>query len=223
MAVIFNLEVLYKSIELILLFWLLGLLFKWVLTFIFGEKGARVIGFLGYTVNFYLKKFVLSKIFKIEVHECDPFRLKFTHEETNRWDILFTSLVLVPMGIGLLLGSLVGAVGLMLESNLVILSSFLYIFGFLIAVNSVPSFQDIKELSGCSVRSIVIWFVIATVLCAILASVLVPFLNSLGVIIAVLTGILTTTLLTFFIPGLSDKMSSEKSTSLIGGTVDLDG
>ena len=193
MAVIFNLEVLYKSIELILLFWLLGLLFKWVLTFIFGEKGARVIGFLGYTVNFYVKKFVLSKIFKIEVHECDSFRLKFTHEETNRWDILFTSLVLVPMGIGLLLGSLVGAVGLMLESNLVILSSFLYIFGFLIAVNSVPSFQDIKELSGSSVRSIVIWFVIATVLCAILASVLVPFLNSLGVIIAVLTGILTTT------------------------------
>ena len=223
MAVIFNLEVLYKSIELILLFWLLGLLFKWVLTFIFGEKGARVIGFLGYTVNFYVKKFVLSKIFKIEVHECDSFRLKFTHEETNRWDILFTSLVLVPMGIGLLLGSLVGAVGLMLESNLVLLSSFLYIFGFLIAVNSVPSFQDIKELSGSSVRSIVIWFVIATVLCAILASVLVPFLNSLGVIIAVLTGILTTTLLTFFIPGLSDKMSSEKSTSLIGGTVDLDG
>lgn len=219
----FNLEVLYKSIELILLFWLLGLLFKWVLTFIFGEKGARVIGFLGYTVNFYLKKFVLTKIFKIEVYECDPFRLKFTHEETNRWDILFTSLVLVPMGIGLLLGSLIGAVGLILESNLVLLSSFLYIFGFLIAVNSVPSFQDIKELSGCSVRSIVIWFVIATVLCAILASVLVPFLNSLGVIIAVLTGILTTTLLTFFIPGLSDKMSSEKSASLIGGTVDLDG
>ncbi|MCG3254209.1 MAG: hypothetical protein ACTSUW_01810 [Candidatus Heimdallarchaeota archaeon] len=223
MVVIFNLEVLYKSIELILLFWLLGLLFKWVLTFIFGEKGARVIGFLGYTVNFYLKKFVLSKIFKIEVHECDPFRLKFTYEETNRWDILFTSLVLVPMGLGLLLGSLIGAVGLMLESNLVLLSSFLYIFGFLIAVNSVPSFQDIKELSSCSVRSIVIWFVIATVLCAILASVLVPFLNSLGVIIAVLTGIITTTLLTFFIPGLSNKMSSEKSTSLIGGTVDLDG
>ncbi|MCE7743960.1 MAG: hypothetical protein GPJ52_02370 [Candidatus Heimdallarchaeota archaeon] len=223
MVVIFNLEVLYKSIELILLFWLLGLLFKWVLTFIFGEKGARVIGFLGYTVNFYLKKFVLSKIFKIEVHECDPFRLKFTYEETNRWDILFTSLVLVPMGLGLLLGSLIGAVGLMLESNLVLLSSFLYIFGFLIAVNSVPSFQDIKELSSCSVRSIVIWFVIATVLCAILASVLVPFLNSLGVIIAILTGIITTTLLTFFIPGLSNKMSSEKSTSLIGGTVDLDG
>ena len=223
MVVIFNLEVLYKSIELILLFWLLGLLFKWVLTFIFGEKGARVIGFLGYTVNFYLKKFVLSKIFKIEVHECDPFRLKFTYEETNRWDILFTSLVLVPMGLGLLLGSLIGAVGLMLESNLVLLSSFLYIFGFLIAVNSVPSFQDIKELSSCSVRSIVIWFVIATVLCAILTSVLVPFLNSLGVIIAVLTGIITTTLLTFFIPGLSNKMSSEKSTSLIGGTVDLDG
>ncbi|MCK5182961.1 MAG: hypothetical protein KAQ95_01560, partial [Candidatus Heimdallarchaeota archaeon] len=140
-----------------------------------------------------------------------------------RWDILFTSLVLVPMGIGLLLGSLLGALGLMLESNLVLLSSFLYIFGFLIAVNSVPSFQDVKELSGCSVRSIVIWFVIATVLCAILASVLVPFLNSLGVIIAVLTGIITTTLLTFFIPGLSDKMSSEKSASLIGGTVDLDG
>ncbi|TET32604.1 MAG: hypothetical protein E3J70_00780 [Candidatus Heimdallarchaeota archaeon] len=219
----FNLEVLYKSIELILLFWLLGLLFKWVLTFIFGEKGARVIGFLGYTVNFYLKKFVLSKIFKIEVQECDPFRLKFTHEETNRWDILFTSLVLVPMGIGLLLGSLIGAVGLILENNLVLLSSFLYIFGFLIAVNSVPSFQDIKELSGCSVRSIIIWFVIATILCAILASVLVPFLNSLGVIIAVLTGIITTTIFTFFIPGLSDKMSSEKSTSLIGGTVDLDG
>ena len=148
----FNLEVLYKSIELILLFWLLGLLFKWVLTFIFGEKGARVIGFLGYTVNFYLKKFVLTKIFKIEIHECDPFKLKFIHEETDRWDILFSSLVLVPMGIGLLLGSLIGSVGLLLESNLVLLSSFLYIFGFLIAVNSVPSYQDIKELSKASLE-----------------------------------------------------------------------
>jgi hypothetical protein len=123
----------------------------------------------------------------------------------------------------LLLGTAVGSIGLILESNLVLLSSFLYIFGFLIAVNSVPSFQDVKELSKCSVRSIVIWFVIATILCAILASILVPFLNSLGVLIAVITGILTTTLLTFFIPGLSDKMSAEKSASMIGGTVDLDG
>ncbi len=223
MVELFNLEVLYKAIELILLFWLLGLLFKWILTFIFGEKGARVIGFLGYMVNFSLKKFVLSRIFKIEVHECDSFRLKFEHEETDRWDILFTSLVLVPMSIGLLLGSAIGSIGLILENNLVLLSSFLYIFGFLIAVNSVPSYQDVKELSKCSTRSIVIWFVIATILCAVLASVLVPFLNSLGVLIAVITGILTTTILTFFIPGLSDKMSSEKSASLIGGTVDLDG
>ena len=220
----FNLEILYKAIELLLLFWALGLLFKWILTFVFGDKGARIIGFLGYTVNFALKKFMLSKIFKIEVYDSDPFKLKFDYEKTNRWDVLFTSLVIIPMGIGLILGTFVGTLGLLLEDNLVVISIILYIFGFLIAINSIPSFQDVKELKECSVRSIVIWFVIATIICAILASILIPFMeNTIGVIIAVCCGIVLTTIITFYIPPLSDRMTSEESTSLIGGTVDLDG
>ncbi len=220
----FNLEILYKAIELLLLFWVLGLLFKWILTFIFGDKGARIIGFLGYTVNFALKKFMLSIIFKIEVYESDPFKLKFKFDKTDRWDVLFTSLVLAPMGVGLLLGTLIGTLGLLMEDSLVVMSILLYIIGFLIAVNSIPSFQDVKELKECSVRSIVIWFVIATILCAILASILIPFMeNALGVIIAVCSGIILTTIMTFYIPPLSDKMTSDESTSLIGGTVDLDG
>ncbi|MGC9780179.1 MAG: hypothetical protein HZR80_13120 [Candidatus Heimdallarchaeota archaeon] len=220
----FNLEILYKAIELLLLFWVLGLLFKWILTFIFGEKGAHIIGFLGYTVNFALKKFMLSKIFKIEVYESDPFKLKFKFEKTDRWDVLFTSLVLAPMGVGLLLGILIGTLGLLMEDSLVVMSILLYLIGFLIAVNSIPSFQDVKELKECSVRSIVIWFVIATILCAILTSILIPFMeNALGVIIAVCSGIILTTIMTFYIPSLSDKMTSDESTSLIGGTVDLDG
>ncbi|NHJ47150.1 MAG: hypothetical protein FK733_05110 [Asgard group archaeon] len=219
----FYLDTLYRAIELILLFWLLGLLFKWVLTFVFGEKGAKIIGFLGYTVNFAIKKFFLSKLFRIEVYESDPFRLKFEHEETDRWDILFTSLVIIPMSVGLILGSLVGTLGLLLEENLIILSVFLYIFGFLIAVNSIPTFQDVKELTKCSVRSIAIWFAIATILSAILAAILTPFIGSLGILIAIPVGIFGTTAITFFIPFVSDKMGEKESTSLIGGTVDLDG
>jgi hypothetical protein len=219
----FYLDTLYKAIELILLFWLLGLLFKWVITFIFGEKGAKIIGFLGYTVNFALKKFVLSKIFKIEVSESDPFRLKFEHKETDRWDVLFTSLVIIPMSVGLILGSLVGTIGLLLEENLIILSIFLYIFGFLIAVNSTPTFQDVKELKECSVRSIVIWFAIATILCAVLVAILMPFIQSLGLLIAIPIGILGTSIITFFIPPLSEKMEAKDRTTIVGGTVDLDG
>lgn len=219
----FYLDTLYKAIELILLFWLLGLLFKWVLTFIFGEKGAKIIGFLGYIVNFTLKKFLLSKIFKIMVYESDPFRLKFEHEETDRWDILFTSLVIIPMSVGLILGSLVGTLGLLLEENLILLSIFLYIFGFLIAVNSIPTFQDVKELIDCSVKSTVIWFAIATILCAALVAVLTPFLQSLGILIAIPVGILATSVITFFIPPISDRMEVKERGTLIGGTVDLDG
>lgn len=219
----FSILTLYKAIELLLLFWLLGLLFKWVLAFIFGEKGAKMVGFIGYAVNFALKKFILTKVFRIEVEESNPFKLVFKHEETNRWDILFTSLVLVPMSIGLILGVLVGTIGLVLEEDLVILSIFLYIFGFLIAVNSVPTFQDVKELKDCSARSILIWFGIATILCAISSSLLYPFIEILGIVLGVIIGVLTTTLMTFFIPPLSEKMNSEESTSLVGGTVDLDG
>lgn len=220
----FNLEILYKAIELLLLFWALGLLLKWTLTFIFGDKGARIIGFLGYTVNFALKKFMLSKIFKVEVYESDPFKLKFKYEKTDRWDVLFSSLFLVPMGLGLLLGTFVGTFGMLLEENLVIISIILYITGFLIAVNSIPSLQDIIDLKNCTARSIVIWFVIATLLCAILTTILIPFMeNALGIIIAVCSGVVLTTLLTFYIPPISDGMTSEDSASLIGGTVDLDG
>ncbi len=219
----FSILTLYKAIELLLLFWLLGLLFKWVLAFVFGEKGAKMIGFIGYAVNFALKKFILTKVFRIEVEESNPFKLAFKHEETNRWDILFTSLVLVPMSIGLVLGVLVGTIGLVLEEDLVILSIFLYIFGFLIAVNSVPTFQDIKELKDCSARSILIWFGIATILCAIISSLLFPVIEILGIVLGVIVGVLITTLMTFFIPPLSEKMNSEESTSLVGGTVDLDG
>ncbi|HUT81170.1 MAG TPA: hypothetical protein VMZ29_08200 [Candidatus Bathyarchaeia archaeon] len=219
----FYIDTLYRAIEVILLFWLLGLLFKWVLTFIFGEKGAKIIGFLGYTVNFALKKFLLTKIFRIDVYECDPFKLKFEHEETDRWDVLFTSLVVIPMSVGLILGSIVGTIGLLLEPNLVLISSFLYIFGFLIAVNSTPTFQDVKEIKESSIRSIVIWFSIATIICAILAAVLIPFINSLGLIIAIPVGILGATLITFFIPFISEKMTANGSKSLIGGMVDLDG
>jgi len=223
MAEAFTILTLYKAIELLLLFWLLALLFKWVLTFIFGEKGARIIGFFGYFVSFQLKKFTLSKIFKLEVNECDAFQLKFSYEETERWDILFTSLVLIPMSIGLFLGTLVSTIGLLLESNLVILSIFLYIIGFIIAVNSVPSFQDVKDLTKCSARSIIIWFALATLFCAIFAAILVPFLSTLGVLIAVIGGILLTPLITYFIPPISNRMDVKEKSSLIGGTVDLDG
>jgi hypothetical protein len=219
----FYLDTLYRAIELILLFWLLGLLFKWVLTLVFGEKGAKIIGFLGYTVNFALKRFFMSKVFKIEVYESDPFRLKFEYEKTDRWDILFTSFVVIPLGIGLILGSLVGTLGLLVSNNLIILSVFLYILGFLIAVNSIPTFQDVRDLKNSSVRSIVIWFVLATILCAVLAAVLTPFINSLGILIAIPVGILGTTCITFFIPAISEKLEQKESTSLIGGTVDLDG
>jgi len=219
----FYLFTVYKAIELLLLFWLLGLLFKWILTFVFGDKGARIIGFIGYVPNFAIKKFVLKRIFKIDVSECDPYKLKFSHEETDRWDILFTALVLCPMSIGLFLGSILGSIGLLLENNLVVLSIFFYICGFLTAVNSIPSFQDIKELKDCSVRSIVIWFLIATIICAILAAVLIPLLESLGVLLTFIIGFLGTTIITFFIPFVSEKMNSEKSSSLTSGIVDLDG
>ena len=219
----FDILILYKAIELFLLFWLLGLLFKWVLTLVFGEKGARIIGFMGYTINFYIKKFMLSKIFKIEVTECDPFKLSFKYDETNRWDVLFTSLVIVPMGLGLIIGVFLSTIGLLLETDLVFLSIILYIIGFLVAVNSIPSFSDVKDLAKSSVRSIVIWFVIATLLCAILAAIMVPFISTLGIVISVVVGILTTSLLTFYLPFISNRMISEESASLIGGTVDLDG
>ena len=218
----FSILTLYKAIEIMLLFWLLALLFKWVLTFIFGEQGAKIIGFVGYAINFAIKKLILTKVFKIEVEESDPFKLKFKHEETDRWDILFTSLVLFPMSLGLVIGVVVGTLGLILEEDLIILSIFLYIIGFLIAVNSVPTFQDVKELKDCSSRSLLIWFGIATILCAVFAGVLYPFIDIIGLVIGVITGVLLTSLLTFFIPPLSEKMNSDKSTSLIGGTVDLD-
>jgi len=218
----FSILTLYKALEIMLLFWLLALLFKWVLTFVFGEKGAKLIGIIGYAINFAIKKFILTKIFKIDVEESDPFKLSFKHEETNRWDILFTSLVLIPMGIGLIFGVLVGTIGLVLDEELILLSIFLYIFGFLIAVNSVPTFQDVKELKNCSARSILIWFGIATILCAVFSAVLYPFIDILGIVVGVIVGVMLTSLLTYFIPPLSEKMNSEESTSLIGGTVDLD-
>jgi len=218
----FSILTLYKALEIMLLFWLLALLFKWVLTFVFGEKGAKLIGIIGYAINFAIKKFILTKIFKIDVEESDPFKLSFKHEETNRWDILFTSLVLIPMGIGLIFGVLVGTIGLVLDEELILLSIFLYIFGFLIAVNSVPTFQDVKELKNCSARSILIWFGIATILCAVFSAVLYPFIDILGIVVGVIVGVVLTSLLTYFIPPLSEKMNSEESTSLIGGTVDLD-
>ena len=212
----------FKAIELVLLFWLLGLLFKWTIVFVFGEKGAKIVGFLGYMVNFAIKKFMLEKIFKIEVYESDPFRLKFDYEETDRWDILFTSLVIMPMGLGLTLGTIVGTIGFLVEENLVVLSIFLYVFGFLIAVNSIPTFQDVQELTKCSVKSIVVWFVIGSVLCTIFAVVLVPFLESLGILVAIMAGIICTSIITFFIPPISDRMTPAESKSLIGGIVDLD-
>ena len=112
------------------------MLFKWVIHFIFGNKGAKIIGFIGYAINFAIKKFILEKIFKKEVYKSDPFSLTFKHEETNRWDILFTSLVLFPMSIGLVLGTVIGTIGLLLTEELVFLSIILYIVGFLIPQNS---------------------------------------------------------------------------------------
>ncbi|MFW9921831.1 MAG: hypothetical protein ACFFDW_00895 [Candidatus Thorarchaeota archaeon] len=219
----FDLLVLYKAIELVLIFWLLALLFKWVLQFVFGTKGAKIIGSIGYVINFAIKKFMLTKIFRIEVHQSDPFKLVFEHEKTDRWDILFTSVMFIPMTLGLFFGTLVGTIGLLLEEELVILSIFLYVFGFLIAVNSVPTYNDIKDLKDCSARSIVIWFIIATILCAIFAAILIPFLKSLGVIIAVFSGVIFTTIMTYFIPLISERMSTTGRASIISGTVDLDG
>jgi hypothetical protein len=218
----FDLLVLYKAIELFLLFWLLALLFKWVIYFIFGSKGAKIIGFIGYAVNFAIKKFLLEKIFKIEVYESNPFSLTFKHQVSKRWDILFTSLLFIPMTLGLILGTFVGTIGLLLNEELIFLSIVLYIIGFLISVNSVPTFQDVKELKECSIRSIIIWFIIATFLCASLAAILIPFIQILGIIVAVFFGILLTSILTFFLPIISEKMTDEKSESFLEGTVDLD-
>jgi hypothetical protein len=220
----FSLFTLYKAIELMLVFWLLALLLKWVLTFIFGEKGSRIFSYIGYVVNFQLKKLLLAKIFKLEVTECDPGKLKFVHEETKRWDILFTSLIFVPLGLGLIIGSLLGTLGMLIQDDLVVLSIFLYIVGFIVAVTSVPSYKDVQELKESSVRSIVIWFIIATILCSLLGVLFVPFIDiTTGIILAVLLGVLLTTILTFYIPFLSDKMESEDNQTFIGGTVDLDG
>jgi len=219
----FSIFTLYKAIELMLIFWLLALLLKWVLTFIFGEKGSRIIGFVGYAVNFRIKKFVLSKIFKIEVQECDPGKLKFTHDETKRWDVLFTALIFVPMCLGLIFGSLAGTLGMLLSEDLVVISIILYVFGFIIAVTSVPSYKDIQELKERSVRSIVIWFIIATILCSLLGILFVPFIGTSGIILAVILGILLTTIFTFYIPIISDKMEAEENQTFISGTVDLDG
>jgi len=220
----FSLFTLYKAIELMLVFWLLALLLKWVLTFIFGEKGSRIFSFIGYVVNFRIKKFFLSKIFKIEVTECDPGKLKFVHEETKRWDALFTSLIFIPLSLGLVIGSLLGMLGMLLSEDLVVLSIFLYIFGFIVAVTSVPSYTDVQELKESSVRSIVIWFIIATILCSLLGVLFVPFIDlTSGIILAAILGILLTTILTFYIPFISNKMETEDNQSFIGGTVDLDG
>lgn len=219
----FSIFTLYKAIELMLIFWLLALLLKWVLTFIFGEKGSRIIGFVGYAVNFRIKKFVLSKIFKIEVQECDPGKLKFTHDETKRWDVLFTALIFVPMFLGLIFGSLAGTLGMILSEDLVVISIILYIFGFIIAVTSIPSYKDIQELKESSVRSIVIWFIIATILCSLLGILFVPFIGTSGIILAVILGVLLTTIFTFYIPIISDKMEAEENQTFISGTVDLDG
>ena len=219
----FYLETFYRALELILIFWLLGLLFKWVLVLVFGRKGARIIGFVGYSVNFALKKFLLKRIFQIEVYECDPFQLKFTYEETDRWDVLFSSLVVIPMAIGLFLGSLLGSIGLLLENHLGILAIFLYVLGFLVAVNSTPTLQDVQDLKKCSVRSIVIWFAMCTALCGLLAAILVPFLQSLGILIAIVVGILGATAITFYIPGISSQMEGEgHHRTIVGGTIDLD-
>jgi len=219
----YYLETFYRALELILLFWLLGLLFKWVLVLVFGKKGAKIIGALGYSVNFALKRFLLKRIFQIEVYECDSFQLKFTYEETDRWDVLFTSFVYIPMGIGIFLGTLLGTIGFLLEDQLVILSIFLYIFGFLVAVNSTPTLQDIQDLKKCSVRSIVIWFAICTATCGLFAAILIPFLESLGIILAIIFGFLISTLITFFIPAISAQMDSEEHRkTIVGGTIDLD-
>lgn len=220
----FSLFTLYKAIELMLVFWLLAFLLKWVLTFIFGEKGSRIFSFIGYVVNFQIKKIVLSKIFKIEVIECDPGKLKFTHDETKRWDVLFTSLIFVPLCLGLIIGSLLGTLGMLLSEDLVVLSIILYITGFIIAVTSVPSYKDVQELKESSVRSIVIWFIIATILSSLLGVLFVPFMDiTLGIILAVILGILLTTVLTFYLPFISNKMETEDNQTFIGGTVDLDG
>ncbi|MHA1124756.1 MAG: hypothetical protein ACTSO7_04030 [Candidatus Heimdallarchaeota archaeon] len=220
----FSLFTLYKAIELMLIFWLLALLLKWVLTFIFGEKGTRIFSFIGYVVNFQIKKFMLTKIFKIEVQECDPGKLKFTHDETKRWDVLFTSLIFVPLCIGLIIGTSLGTLGMLIQQDLVVLSIILYVIGFIVAVTSVPSYKDVQELKESSVRSIVIWFIIATVLSSLLGILFVPFIDiTLGIILAVILGVILTTILTFYIPFISGKMESEDNQTFIGGTVDLDG
>ncbi|MHA1440449.1 MAG: hypothetical protein ACTSPK_01125 [Candidatus Heimdallarchaeota archaeon] len=220
----FSLFTLYKAIELMLIFWLLALLLKWVLTFIFGEKGSRIFSFIGYVVNFQIKKFILSKIFKIDVQECDPGKLKFTHDETKRWDVLFTSLIFIPLSLGLVVGSLLGTLGMLIQEDLVVLSIICYVVGFIVAITSVPSYKDVQELKESSVRSIVIWFIIATLLSSLLGVLFVPFIEiTLGIILAVILGVLLTTIFTFYIPFISDKMESEDNQTFIGGTVDLDG
>jgi hypothetical protein len=214
----------YKGLELVLLFWLLALLFKWVLTFIFGEKGACIIGVIGHTVNFAIKKFILEHFFKITVDKSDPFQLEFVHEETKRWDVLFTAFILIPTGLGIVLGVTVSTIGLLLEPHLSFLSIVLYIIGFLISVNCVPTLSDVKELKDCSVRSIVIWFMIATIGCAAFSFILYPFLGLLGIIISFFIGTFSTTMVTFFIAPISERMDVDGSdSSFIGGTVDLDG
>jgi hypothetical protein len=219
----FSVLTLYKAIELMLVFWLLALLMKWVLTFIFGEKGSRIIGYVGYAINFQLKKFILSKIFKVEVTECDAGKLKFEHEESKRWDVLFTALIFVPMLLGLLIGSLASTLGMLLSEDLIVVSIILYIIGFITAITSIPSYKDIQELKESSVRSIIIWFIIATILCSLLGALFIPFLQTNGIILAVLLGILLTSVFTFYIPIISNKMDTEEKQTFIGGTVDLDG
>ncbi|MBD3193061.1 MAG: hypothetical protein GF308_20660 [Candidatus Heimdallarchaeota archaeon] len=222
---VFNLLVLYKAMELVLLFWLLALLFKWLLGFIFGSKGAKVIGAIGYVPNFAIKKFLLTRVFRIAVLESDPFKLVFSHENTDRWDILFPTFVLIPLSLGLILGTIVGTLGIVFQEALPILSVILYVVGFLIAVNSIPTLQDVQELKACSARSILLWFILTTLVSGILAIILVPFLSFLGAVIAVIFGIVITTILTAFVPIISEQMVSpeERSGSIVSGMVDLDG
>lgn len=220
----FNLDSLYKGLELLLIFWLCALVFKWLLKVIFSKKGAKIIGVFGYVINYSLKKIVLKRVFKTKIINSDPLNQKFEFEETDRWDILFPALFFVPFTVGLIVGSLIGTLGLLLESTLPVLAIICYIVGFLVAINAAPDANDVRNLCQCSIRSIFSWFLIASLLSAVLATGLSFFIGLLGIIIGVLVGMLLSSLAMYYIPPISDWLNDTENTvhQFIGGTIDLD-
>jgi hypothetical protein len=220
-----DIQYLILVLEQFLFVWLLALICQWVLSLLFGEKKSRIIGFIGFASNYFVKRIILEKIFKVPVLRSDASERVFVHGETKRFDIIFCALFFFPFLLAYLFAGVIIGIALFLETmGFILIPIILKLMAFLISINAVPSLDDVKDLQKSSVRSIIVWLPVASLFSIILFLILYPFMDLLAAFVAIIASIIITTIITYFVPFISKKMvsDSEDSEGLIGGTVELD-